>query len=72
MATYECFAPRLEASVFEAQIIGTRHALVEGRGGTPTDPKLYGMWVVDTVNGLITPWDREAQVTITQFCFKRP
>ncbi|MFQ6026125.1 MAG: hypothetical protein ACE5Q6_01265 [Dehalococcoidia bacterium] len=72
MATYECFSPRLEASVFEAEQIGPRHALVEGREGTSSDLDLYGLWIVDTITGHISSWDREAQVTMTRSCFKRP
>ena len=72
MATYQCFAPRLEASVFDAKQIGPRHSLVEGRERNADDPKLYGLWLVDMITGLISSWDLESSVTMTQFCFKRP
>ena len=67
VATYDCFTPRPRLAVFTATQKDPRRWIVEGRDEGAV---LYGIWIVDTDTGGITPQDQLASTTEGRTCFR--
>jgi hypothetical protein len=71
VATYDCFTPPPSLDNFTATRENTSRWVVEGRGlDALNNPVLYGLWLVYTNTGNVSPLDADARATRVLSCFQ--